>query len=182
MTKLIRMGATGAFLALIAASAVAGARQAESPFWAEATKQSPRSGSHASSATRSRRATATAGESRKARNPLVGSASYYANRFHGRKTASGHPYRKDAMTAAHRTLPLGTWVRVTNTRNNQSVVVQITDRGPYRRGRIIDVSRAAATQLGMLHSGTAPVNLDVLDQPEWSQPTPDPSTVAFAFN
>ena len=94
--------------------------------------------------------------------PQAGKASFYANRFHGRKTASGRPYRKDGYTAAHRTLPLGTWVRVTNTRNDRSVVVQINDRGPYARRRIIDLSRAAASKIGMIRSGTAPVRLEVV--------------------
>lgn len=94
--------------------------------------------------------------------PQAGKASFYANRFHGRKTASGRPYRKDGYTAAHRTLPLGTWVRVTNTRNDRSVLVQITDRGPYARRRIIDLSRAAASKIGMIQSGTAPVRLEVV--------------------
>lgn len=94
--------------------------------------------------------------------PQAGKASFYANRFHGRKTASGRPYRKDAYTAAHRTLQLGTWVRVTNTRNDRSVVVQINDRGPYVGRRIIDLSRAAASKIGMIRSGIAPVRLEVV--------------------
>jgi len=97
-----------------------------------------------------------------ARKPQVGKASFYANRFHGRRTASGRPYRKDAYTAAHRTLPLGTWVRVTNTRNDHSVLVEINDRGPYARRRIIDLSRAAAGKIGMIRSGTAPVRVEVV--------------------
>jgi rare lipoprotein A len=95
--------------------------------------------------------------------PQAGKASFYANRFHGRKTASGRPYRKDAYTAAHRTLPLGTWVKVTNTRNDRSVVVQINDRGPYVGRRIIDLSRAAARKIGMIRSGTAPVRLEIVN-------------------
>lgn len=92
----------------------------------------------------------------------VGKASFYANRFHGRKTASGRRYRKDAYTAAHRTLPLGTWVKVTNTRNDRSVVVEINDRGPYARRRIIDLSRAAASKIGMIRSGIVPVRVEVV--------------------
>ena len=99
-----------------------------------------------------------------ARKGLSGKASFYANRFHGRKTASGHPYIKDAMTAAHRSLPLGTWVKVTNDHDGSNVIVQITDRGPYARNRVIDLSRAAAMELGMLKLGTVPVHLEVVEE------------------
>jgi rare lipoprotein A len=95
---------------------------------------------------------------------LSGMAGYYSNRFQGRKTASGRIYDKNGMTAAHRSLPLGTWVRVTHQRNGNKVVVQITDRGPFFGSRIIDLSRAAATDLDMLHSGTAPVRLEVVQE------------------
>jgi rare lipoprotein A len=93
---------------------------------------------------------------------LSGIASYYADHFQKRKTASGHPYYKNAWTAAHRTIPLGTWVRVTNDNNGHSVVVQITDRGPYVKNRVLDLSRSAALALGMSHTGTAPVHLQVV--------------------
>ena len=72
----------------------------------------------------------------------------------------------NSMTAAHRTLPLGTWVRVTNEENNESVVVQVTDRGPYVADRILDLSRAAATKLGYMGDGTTQVKMDVLGEPE----------------
>ncbi len=98
------------------------------------------------------------------RKGLSGKASYYANRFHGRKTASGHPYHKEAMTAAHRSLPLGTWVRVVNESNGNYVVVQITDRGPFIKNRVIDLSLAAAKNLDMLKKGTVPVSLEVLQE------------------
>jgi len=98
------------------------------------------------------------------RKGLSGKASYYSSRFHGRKTASGHPYHKDAMTAAHRSLPLGTWVRVVNQRNGSSVVVQITDRGPFAKNRVIDVSLAAAANLDMLKKGVVPVSLEVVQE------------------
>ena len=93
----------------------------------------------------------------------TGVASYYAHEFHGRETASGRTYRKNEMTAAHRTLPFGTKVRVTNLENGRSVVVTVTDRGPYRRERIIDLSKRAARKLGMIQSGVARVRLDVVD-------------------
>jgi rare lipoprotein A (peptidoglycan hydrolase) len=96
------------------------------------------------------------------RRVQAGHASFYASRFQGRRTASGRIFRNDAYTAAHRTLPMGSWVKVTNTRNNRSVIVQITDRGPYVGRRIIDLSRIAAGDLGMLRSGTAHVRLEVV--------------------
>lgn len=92
-----------------------------------------------------------------------GMASYYASKFHGRETASGKTYRKDGLTAAHRTLPFGTRVRVTNIENGRSVIVEVTDRGPYRRERIIDLSNRAARELRMVRAGVARVRLDVMD-------------------
>jgi rare lipoprotein A len=89
-----------------------------------------------------------------------GKASFY---WHGSKTASGERFNPGGMTAAHRTLPFGTKVRVTNMRNKRSVVVRINDRGPFIKGRIIDVSRGAAQQLGMIGQGVAPVEMAVLN-------------------
>ena len=91
-----------------------------------------------------------------------GRASWYGSQFHGRKTASGERFNMNAMTAAHRSLPFGTRVRVTNKRNGRSVVVRINDRGPFSGGRILDVSKAAANRLGLIATGTAPVTLQVL--------------------
>lgn len=88
-----------------------------------------------------------------------GNASYYANRFHGRKTSSGIPYHKDSLTCAHRTLPFGTMLQVTNPKNNKSVIVKVTDRGPFRKNCIIDLSLAAAKELDILRSGIAYVEL-----------------------
>ena len=96
--------------------------------------------------------------------PLAGgTASYYASQFHGRRTASGERFDTGAMTAAHRTLPFGSKVRVTNPANGRSVVVRINDRGPFTRGRTIDVSRAAAERLGLIASGHARVELALVD-------------------
>ena len=92
----------------------------------------------------------------------TGIASYYHNRFHGRRTASGEIYRSNKYTAAHRRLPLGTRVRVTNLDNKRSVEVRINDRGPYARKRIIDLSRKAAKDLGFLEKGLAKVKIEVL--------------------
>lgn len=92
-----------------------------------------------------------------------GTASYYASKFNGRRTASGEAFDNTAMTAAHRTLPFGSLVRVTNPATGQSVVVRINDRGPFSRGRMIDVSRAAAEQLGMIARGHATVELELIE-------------------
>ncbi|MBN3884204.1 MULTISPECIES: septal ring lytic transglycosylase RlpA family protein [unclassified Nostoc] len=91
-----------------------------------------------------------------------GMASYYGYDGSGNRTASGQRFNPEEMTAAHRSLPFGTQVRVTNTRNGRSVVLRINDRGPYIRGRIIDVSAGAARILGMMGSGVAPVHIEVL--------------------
>lgn len=92
-----------------------------------------------------------------------GSASYYASKFHGRRTASGEAFDNSAMTAAHRTLPFGSLVRVTNPATGRSVIVRINDRGPFSRGRLIDVSRAAAEELGMIARGHAMVELELIE-------------------
>ncbi|MBE9200628.1 MULTISPECIES: septal ring lytic transglycosylase RlpA family protein [unclassified Nodularia (in: cyanobacteria)] len=91
-----------------------------------------------------------------------GLASFYGRGFAGRPTATGERFNPEGMTAAHRSLPFGTRVRVTNTRNGRSVVVRINDRGPFIRGRVIDVSTGAARNLGMINSGVAPVKVEVL--------------------
>ena len=88
-----------------------------------------------------------------------GIASYYADSLDGNSTASGEPYDKNDMTAAHRTLPFGTEVSVTNLDNGKEVVVRINDRGPHAKSRVIDVSGAAAKKLGLLDSGTAKVRI-----------------------
>ena len=92
----------------------------------------------------------------------TGVASYVSSRYDRHATSSGAVYNERRLTAAHRTLPFGTRVRVTNLTNGRSVVVTITDRGPFRRGRIIDVSKRAATELGFLAQGTARVRLEIL--------------------
>ena len=92
----------------------------------------------------------------------VGMASWYGGKFHGRQTASGQRYDMHAMTAAHKSLPFGTRVRVTNLANKRSVVLTINDRGPFVRGRIVDVSMRAAEVLRFKHQGTARVRLEVL--------------------
>jgi len=93
-----------------------------------------------------------------------GKASYYADSLSGNPTASGEPYDKDDLTGAHRTLPFGTMVKVTNLDNEKSVVVRINDRGPHVKSRVIDVSGAAGRKLGLIDSGTARVRLEVEGQ------------------
>jgi rare lipoprotein A len=93
---------------------------------------------------------------------IVGIASYYSAKFHGRRTASGERFSSKVLTAAHLTLPFGTLLKVTNLRNMKSVIVRVNDRGPHVRGRIVDLSRAAAEQIGLRHTGTARVALEIL--------------------
>lgn len=92
----------------------------------------------------------------------TGIASWYGRKFQGRPTSSGEPYDMYAMTAAHKTLPIPTFVRVTNLRNNRQVVVKINDRGPFHDGRIIDLSYAAAWKLGIVNHGSAPVRVEAI--------------------
>jgi rare lipoprotein A len=91
-----------------------------------------------------------------------GQGSYYADKFAGRPTTSGEPYRPGKMTAAHNTLPFGTRIKVTNVRNGKSVKVTVNDRGPHVKGRIVDVSRKAANKLDLVDAGVVPVELKVI--------------------
>jgi rare lipoprotein A len=95
----------------------------------------------------------------------VGYASYYADRFHGRRTASGERYHVRKLTAAHRSLPFGTLVKVRVLKTGASVKVRINDRGPFVKGRIIDLSWAAAKKLEMLRAGIAKVEIEILKTP-----------------
>jgi rare lipoprotein A len=97
-----------------------------------------------------------------AEGPQVGVASWYGRWHHRRRSASGERFDQNALTAAHRTLPFGTWVRVTNLANGRQVTVRITDRGPYWPQRVIDLSREAARVLGMVESGVSPVRLEIV--------------------
>jgi rare lipoprotein A len=94
---------------------------------------------------------------------LQGVASWYGYPHHGRLTASGRRFDRREFTAAHRTLPLGTRLRVTNLNNGRSVIVTITDRGPFVKQRVLDLSYAAAQAIGMIGPGTAPVRLEILE-------------------
>ena len=101
----------------------------------------------------------------------VGKASFYADKFDGSPTASGQKYRASRLTAAHKTLPFGTKVRVTNLANNESVVVTINDRGPFVEGRIIDVSKSAAERLSFFNQGTTEVKMEIVDATDGKQDT-----------
>ncbi len=98
-----------------------------------------------------------------------GKASYYAHKFHGRRTASGERVNANALEAAHRTLPFNTLVEVTNLSNHRSVVVRINDRGPFSKGRVMDVTYAAAKALGLISQGVGMVSLRVVGRgkPGW---------------
>ena len=97
-----------------------------------------------------------------------GTASYYSNKFQGRPTSSGTLYDKDKMTCAHNSLPLGTWVKVTNLRNRKWVIVKVTDRLHHKNKRLVDLSRIAASKLGYVKRGLARVKVELL--PEGYQP------------
>ena len=93
---------------------------------------------------------------------LYGVASYYGKGFHGKKTASGEIFNENGMTAACNVLPMGTWIRVTNMKNKKSVIVKVNDRLHYRMRRLVDMSKAAASQLGYINSGLTRVRIEVL--------------------
>ena len=95
----------------------------------------------------------------------TGYASYYGAEFEGRRTASGERYEGDELTAAHRTLPFGTKIRITHVASGRSVTCRVNDRGPHRKGRIVDLSHRAAEELGMIREGVCKVTLEVLEEP-----------------
>ena len=95
----------------------------------------------------------------------TGIASWYGRQFHGRKTANGDTFDMNALTAAHRSLPLNCYIRVTNKDNGRSVVVKVNDRGPFHGNRVLDLSYAAAKQIGVTNSGTARVSIERVDGP-----------------
>lgn len=95
----------------------------------------------------------------------TGVASWYGRQFHGRKTASGETFDMNALTAAHRSLPLNCYIRVTNKNNGKSVVVKVNDRGPFHGNRVVDLSYGAAKSLGITNAGTARVSIERVDGP-----------------
>jgi len=94
---------------------------------------------------------------------LEGVASYYAHDFHGKQTSNGEMFDMNSLTAAHRTFPFGTKVRVTNLENKKTVIVRVNDRGPFKEGRIMDLSLRAAKEIDAIRNGTARVRLEVLE-------------------
>ena len=110
-----------------------------------------------------------------------GVASWYGKRFHGKKTASGEPYDMYAMTAAHPTLPIPSYVKVTNPANNKSVIVRVNDRGPFKHDRIIDLSYAAAHKLRIIKKGSAYVEIEVVT-PETNQAATSTENTSDSFN
>ena len=114
---------------------------------------------------------------------LFGQASYYHDKFEGRPTASGEPYRKEELTAAHRTYPFGTRLRVTRVETGQSVEVRVNDRGPHSPNRVIDLSRRAAEDLDIVRAGVAEVEIEVLnDTPADDYPSALPTPVSWALD
>nr|WP_320190252.1 septal ring lytic transglycosylase RlpA family protein [uncultured Desulfobacter sp.] len=112
-----------------------------------------------------------------ARQPIyyeIGRASFYADKFQSRKTASGEPFNQKAKTAAHRQLPFGTKVKVTNKKNKKSVIVTINDRGPFVEGRIIDLSKFAFSRIGNTRDGILNVEIQIVDQNDLDQHDYDP--------
>ena len=108
-----------------------------------------------------------------------GQASYYGDPYHGRRTANGETFDKNKMTAAHRTLAFGTWVRVENQQNGKSVDVRINDRGPFVAGRIIDLSEGAARKIEMIRAGVVPVRLEIIRESRTSSPAQSPIEDVF---
>ena len=151
MSTRVPLSATLAALALALATSVqAQTAPASAPAAAPAATPAPAAAPVAAPAT------AAAG--------MEGLAAYYSDRLDGRRTASGQVFDQSKLTAAHQTLPFGTMVKVTNTKNGRSVVVRINDRGPTQAGRVVDLSRAAASKLGMLRAGLVPVKLEVVKE------------------
>ena len=101
-----------------------------------------------------------------------GIASWYGLKFHGRKTANGERFNSYLATAAHKTLPIPTWLRVTNLANNKQIIVKVNDRGPFHGDRLIDLSYGAALKLGFAEKGTAPVRLEAIEVPGMSDLRP----------
>ncbi|MDP7059637.1 MAG: septal ring lytic transglycosylase RlpA family protein [Candidatus Marinimicrobia bacterium] len=121
---------------------------------------SPRYGQRNSSRLKTKDAS---GKVTKHRKSMTGVTSFYAEDFHGKVTANGETYDMYGLTAAHKTLPFNTLIRVTNMDNKKSVVLRVNDRGPYAKGRILDCSYGAAVKLGFIGNGTAKVKIEVME-------------------
>ncbi|CAG9195294.1 Endolytic peptidoglycan transglycosylase RlpA [Paraburkholderia sabiae] len=176
-----RLGASVSFLllasALPASAAAAAKHKSADPRSRQRAKHAqhgvrvePHPDSHANARHQPNRAAhvahAASAKGHASRFRQLGLASWYGRGFHGHRTANGEHYDMYAMTAAHRTLPLGSYVRVTSLANSKSVVVRINDRGPYARGRVIDLSYLAASALGMHRAGVTKVAIERVDKPQ----------------
>lgn len=148
-------------LAVTICSAQTGGKQKTAPRSAPAAKSAPRATQSAPAKTNNAAAKAQTNKTPAAK-PQVGLASYYAHHSKGRM-ANGQRHHRDSMFCAHRTHPFGTLLKVTNLRNNKMVIVKVTDRGPYGRGRVIDVSYGAAQALGFVAAGVTRVKVEVFD-------------------
>lgn len=104
------------------------------------------------------------GKYKSKKHELQGIASYYGSKFHQKKTASGERFDMYSLTAAHRTLPFNTRIKVTNMENKKSVIVRINDRGPFKKGRVVDLSYKAAKKIGLIKKGTAKVQIKILSK------------------
>ncbi len=111
-----------------------------------------------------------------------GTASWYGKKFHGRRTSNGELYNMYGMTAAHKTLPIPCYVRVTNTQNNRTVIVRVNDRGPFHGNRIIDLTYTAAKKLGFENTGTAPVLVEYVDPKSHQATIPAPANAGLQAN
>lgn len=111
-------------------------------------------------------ATGMMAQEAKVGNTFDGKATYYSNKLHGRHTSDGGIYDKNGLTCAHRTLPFGTMLKVTSKKNGKSVIVKVTDRGPWSKRFVIDLSWAAAQQLEMIRSGVIDVEIEVVEAPK----------------
>ncbi|AUT63514.1 septal ring lytic transglycosylase RlpA family protein [Paraburkholderia terrae] len=172
-----RLGASVSFFLLASAlpasaSAAAGKHKPVDPK-PRAKAKNAQHGAHVDPKTRAHRAAhavhlahAASAKGHTSRFRQLGLASWYGRGFHGHRTANGEHYDMYAMTAAHRTLPLGSYVRVTSLASSKSVVVRINDRGPYARGRVIDLSYLAASALGMHRAGVTKVSIERVEKPE----------------
>ncbi|TCG06442.1 hypothetical protein BZM27_26245 [Paraburkholderia steynii] len=172
-----RLGASVSFLLLASAlpasaSAAAGKHKPVDPK-SRAKAKNAQHGAHVDPKNRANRAAhavhlahAASAKGHTSRFRQLGLASWYGRGFHGHRTANGEHFDMYAMTAAHRTLPLGSYVRVTSLASSKSVVVRINDRGPYARGRVIDLSYLAASALGMHRAGVAKVSIERVEKPE----------------
>ena len=108
----------------------------------------------------------TAGNVQNTREQMDGIASWYGPNFHNKKTANGEIYNQNAYTVAHRILPLGSIIKITNLENSKKIYARVNDRGPYKKKRIVDVSKRIATELGFIDRGTARVKLDIISYPK----------------